>query len=396
MEGDGGTSLRQEFGMKPWMFMLALPLTMWMASCGISGGDDGPADPQKSELEVRNVSVTPTDSSATVRWSTTQQSVGTVAYGRSQNNLSTNVSSSLSGEHEVALAPLEQDTEYWLQITASSPLGPRATIQPVSFRTLVSPDIFDSTAPVISDIRVVGITPSSATITWSTDDRTRGTVFYGYGPSYGQSQAEPNPDTYVRAHSLTLSGLAEASDYHYRIQAVNRPGKTTFSADSTFRTAEPPYLEISPDTVHTAGNQDFSIRVNVRNASNIAGISFTLSYDPDFVEILSVREGGFWINNEGILFLMEREDDSEGLIQYAASWKIIFLDGTPVGTLANGGGEVAVINARTKGLGSGISPLRLIDTDEDGDGKADTRLFDYNRALMSFRVRNGWVFKQVK
>ena len=242
-------------------------------------------------------------------------------------------------------------------------------------------------------MQVVGLTPNSATITWSTDDRTVGLVYYGYSQAYGSSASDSA--SYVRAHSVTLTDLAENELHHFRVWARNKARLTTFSDDGTFRTTERPYVEISPDTVNVTGNQEFTFNVAIRNASNLAAIAFGLAYDPQVVEILSVQSGRFFDDNEGFLFLRESEDPTRGRLQYDASWRIIFLNGTAVGTLANGGGEVARIRARAKGTGTS-SPLRLIDTDENGDGKPETRLLDHNRREMQFHIRNGWVIKQGK
>jgi hypothetical protein len=373
-----------------WICMLALLLGA--SSCGISGGT-GPSDPSpKSDLEIRDVLVAPSDTSALISWNTTQQTVGTLQFGHSQTSLSSSRSSNLSGTHAVTLAPLDPDTEYWFQITAATPLGPRTAIRPVSFRTLTPMDLSDTTAPVISDIQVVGITAESATITWRTDDRSRGTTYYGESTAYGQSAAETDPTRYLRSHAVTLTGLSEATDYHFLIQAVNRAGRARQSADQVFRSGERPFLEITPDTVRVGGNVEFTFRVSIRNVSNLAAMSFRLQWDPQFMEILSATPGSFWSEHDGLIpLLIEKEDSDQGFIEYAMSWRILFQNGTAVGTLANGGGDVAMIRARAKGDGTS-SFLRLI---ESADGLASTRLLDHNRRSMQFGIRDGVVIKQV-
>ncbi len=378
--------------MKTWMFAMLAMVCLLGSACGISG-ETTPEDPGKTDLSILDVTVEPSDTAAVVRWRTSQQTVGTLAYGRLQGSPLRPVSSNASGEHEVMLPDLAPDTRYWYQITAATPLGQRVASTPDTFRTLPDQDLNDTSAPVIQNVQVVGLTPNSATITWSTDDRTVGLVYYGYSQAYGSSASDSA--SYVRAHSVTLTDLAENELHHFRVWARNKARLTTFSDDGTFRTTERPYVEISPDTVNVTGNQEFTFNVAIRNASNLAAIAFGLAYDPQVVEILSVQSGRFFDDNEGFLFLRESEDPTRGRLQYDASWRIIFLNGTAVGTLANGGGEVARIRARAKGTGTS-SPLRLIDTDENGDGKPETRLLDHNRREMQFHIRNGWVIKQGK
>jgi hypothetical protein len=386
-----GTGLLQESGMKTGSLVGFALLAVLAASCGISGSSGPGEDTHKSDLEIRDVHVAPTDTSAVVTWNTTQQTVGTLEFGRNQGTLSNHLSSGLGGEHALTLAPLDPDTEYWFQITATNPLGPRAVTQPVSFRTLTSFDLSDSTAPVISGVRVVGITCSSATVLWNTDDRTHGTLYYGQSAAYDQTAAESDPTAYTRSHSLTLSALSEATTYHFRIQAVNRAGLAPTSPDQTFQTGELPVLEITPDTVRVTGSNDFTFDVTIRNVANLAAMSFMLAYDPEMVEIVGASAGSFWTEHGGLLpLLTEQEDPVRGRAQYALSWQITFQNGIAVGTLANGGGEVAVIHARPKGTGSSSS-LRLIESE---DGLATTRLLDHNRLPMQFRVHDGLVISQ--
>lgn len=379
--------------MKTWMFAALALAGLLGSACGISGKTT-PDDPGKTDLAILDVTVTPSDTAAVIRWRTSQQTVGTLAYGRLLGSPLRPVSSNASGEHQVTLSDLAPDTQYWYQITAATPLGQRVDSKPDTFRTLPDQDLNDTTAPVIRDISVVGLTPSTATITWHTDDRTIGLVHYGYSQAYGSSA--PDSASYARAHSVTLTGLAEHEVHHFRIWARNKARLTAFSDDGTFQTTERPYVEISPDTVLISGNQEFTFDVAIRNASNLAAISFMLAYDPQAVEIVSVREGDFWRLNDGLIpLLRESEDPVRGRIEYACSWRIVFLDGTAVGTLANGGGEIARITARAKGE-STSSLLRLVDADESGDGKPETRLLDHNRSEMQFHIRNGWVIRQGK
>ena len=130
----------------------------------------------------------------------------------------------------------------------------------------------------------------------------------------------------------------------------------------------------------------------MRGAQNIAGLTFMLSYDPAVMEISSVRKATWFDQTDGHIFINEIDDPSRGQTKWDATWTVVFLNGVPVGTLANGGGEVAHIRARAKGAGVS-SPLRLVDIDLDGDGKPETRLLDHNRRDIPLRVRSGVLIK---
>jgi hypothetical protein len=381
--------------MKSWsgiavLAVSVLAASVLVASCGISGKTNG-KDPDKSELAILDLRVVPTDTSAVVSWRTPMQTVGTLAWGLVDGTPGRPLSSTTTGQHLVTIPNLASDTRYWYQVTAATPLGARVTSLPDTFRTLVNPDMSDSTPPVITGLEVVGITPNSATVVWRTDDRTIGQVFYGFDAgTYGSTATDSA--AYARPHAVTLSDLAENEEYNLRIWAKNRARLTGYSDNLTFRTADRPWVEVFPDTVRVIGNGDFEFGIKLRGARNIAGLTFMLSYDPAVMEIVSVRKASWFEQTQGHIFISEVDDPSRGRTKWDATWTVVFLNGVPVGTLANGGGEVAHIRARAKGTGAS-SPLRLVDLDLDGDGKPETRLLDHNRRDIPLHVRSGVVIR---
>lgn len=92
----------------------------------------------------------------------------------------------------------------------------------------------DTTPPVISNVQASGISSTSATITWTTDDSSTSQVEYGLSSSYGMSTVE---DTIVvTSHSVLVSGLSAGTTYHYRVKSTNGAGMTSYSGDYTFTT----------------------------------------------------------------------------------------------------------------------------------------------------------------
>jgi hypothetical protein len=370
--------------------VIALVGSLPAASCGISGKTKGD-DPHKTELAILDRQVAPTDSSAVVTWHTQVQTAGTVTWAPVGGSPSRPISSTPTGQHRVTIPDLAPDTRYWYQVTAATPLGERVTSLPDTFHTLVNPDVNDTTVPVISGLEVVGITTNSATVVWHTDDRTIGQVYYGYAAG-SYDHAEADSAAYARAHTVTLTNLTANEEYNLRIWAKNRARLTSYSDNVAFRTADLPYVEVYPDTVHVIGNGDFEFGIRLRGAQNVAGLTFMLSYDPGIMEIVTVRQAPWFNETDGHIFINEIDNPALGRTKWDATWTIVFLNGTPVGTLANGGGEVAHIRARAKGTGAS-SPLRLVDLDLDGDGKPETRLLDHNRREIPLRVRGGVVIK---
>jgi hypothetical protein len=90
--------------------------------------------------------------------------------------------------------------------------------------------------PLISNIAVGGITVSSATITWRTDQLTDSLVSYGTTASYGSSVAD---STLTTSHTIRLNNLAPSRTYHFRVSSKNSYGISSSSGDNSFTTSAP-------------------------------------------------------------------------------------------------------------------------------------------------------------
>ena len=93
------------------------------------------------------------------------------------------------------------------------------------------------TIPVISAVTSGGITATSATITWTTDQPSSSQVEYGTTTAYG-SQSTMNASS-VTSHSVTLTGLTANTTYDYAVMSANSAGTAT-SGNFTFSTSLPP------------------------------------------------------------------------------------------------------------------------------------------------------------
>jgi len=86
--------------------------------------------------------------------------------------------------------------------------------------------------PKISNVTAGAVSTSSATVTWNTNVGATGMVQYGFTSGYGSNS--PKNTSYVKSHSITLSGLQAGATYHYRVISSDSRGRTVTSADHTF------------------------------------------------------------------------------------------------------------------------------------------------------------------
>jgi hypothetical protein len=92
----------------------------------------------------------------------------------------------------------------------------------------------DTVAPTISNVSVASTSPSSATITWTTNESATSQVEYGTTSDYGSSSALHS--SLMTTHTVTLTGLTAETTYHYRVKSKDACGNEASSNDNTFTT----------------------------------------------------------------------------------------------------------------------------------------------------------------
>ncbi|HTY08454.1 MAG TPA: lamin tail domain-containing protein, partial [Candidatus Edwardsbacteria bacterium] len=202
--------------------------TLWLAAAS-SGGDVTPpvitAGPAVGSI---------TASSAAITWTTDEASNSKVEYGTTASyGLSLSNASYVTG-HSLALSGLAASTTYHYRVASTDASGNGPTYS--ADKTFTTPAAADVTPPVITaGPTVSSITASGATIAWTTDEAANSKVDYGTTTSYGSTASDAN---YVTSHSLTLSGLAAGTTYHFRVGSTDAAGNgPTYSGDATFTTA---------------------------------------------------------------------------------------------------------------------------------------------------------------
>ena len=99
----------------------------------------------------------------------------------------------------------------------------------------------DTTPPVISAVASTAITTSGATIIWTTNEPADSQVEYGTTTAYGT--LTPLDGVRGTSHTVTLTGLAANTVYHFRVHSSDAAGYLAESSDATLTTlsdAPPP------------------------------------------------------------------------------------------------------------------------------------------------------------
>jgi len=90
----------------------------------------------------------------------------------------------------------------------------------------------ESTPPVISEIKILEITTSSAIISWKTNKNTDSIIGYGLDRNYGMIR-DP---TFTNEHQVVLDNLLPNTDYYFQISAVDKDGNQATSKGFMFST----------------------------------------------------------------------------------------------------------------------------------------------------------------
>ncbi len=117
----------------------------------------------------------------------------------------------------------------------------------------------DTKAPLLIGINASTIGTFSAIISWITNESANSVVEYGLTTAYGLSVQD---NSFVLAHSLSLTGLVANTTYHYRVRSTDAAGNSNTSLNFVFRTK---------NMTHPAdSNADFSISAAEFTAYNQA------------------------------------------------------------------------------------------------------------------------------
>ena len=188
-----------------------------------------------------------TDTSATITWTTDEPSGSTIRFGIAssswQNYPSEAHDATLTTTHSITINGLSDGTTYFFRVGSTDKWGNGTDLN--SNGTNPSEELSFITynyAPAISNIIMNSVSPSSATIFWTTNEPSDSFIQYGTESStwdaYPSSEYVAQPTT---SHSLTISGLAEKTTYYFRVGSTDIKGNGP-SQNANSSNPSPEYL----------------------------------------------------------------------------------------------------------------------------------------------------------
>lgn len=180
-----------------------------------------------------NPSVSVTDISAIISWSTNEPADSFVEFGEDTDYGTIQGDVTLATSHSVTVSGLNADTAYHYRVRSRDASGNVMVGSDYSFVT--SEDSNDTTPPVISSSEPsVSVTSTTAAISWTTNENSDSFVEYGLSAGYGFTQGKIET---VSTHSVSVVGLSAGTTYHYRVRSRDISDNLAASSDYTFTTS---------------------------------------------------------------------------------------------------------------------------------------------------------------
>jgi hypothetical protein len=176
---------------------------------------------------IRSVQISGISQSiAVVRWSTDEPSSGVVEYGTGAGYGSNLTDPAFTTEHSLTLTGLAAATEYHVRVSGKDIFGNGpAYSKDVAFRTIKAAD---RKAPVVSNVKVEGVTDKTALISWDTDEPADSLVEYGTDRAPDRRAANA---TFAMRHTVILTGLLPGTQYYFRAGSVDPSGNGPGSSE---------------------------------------------------------------------------------------------------------------------------------------------------------------------
>lgn len=175
--------------------------------------------PVISSVSTSGISTT----SASVSWLTNERATSKVYFGTTTPvNLGTALTvsnSSLVASHTLALSGLTPSMTYYYIIESKDAALNTATTSTQSFVTAALP-VADTVAPVISSITTSGISSTTASVSWLTNELSTSGLYYGTTTPVNFATAlVVSNNSLVTSHTFGLTGLASSTTYYFALES---------------------------------------------------------------------------------------------------------------------------------------------------------------------------------
>ena len=198
--------------------------------CAGSGSATDTTAPSLSNITATGISLT----GATINWNTNEAATTQVEYGTTTSyGSSTTLNTTLIASHSVILNSLLNGTLYHFRVISKDAVGNTATSNDMTFTTGTP----DTAAPLLSSILFSGISSTTATVSWTTNELAFSKVYFATSSplNIGTAFTLSNASSALN-HSFTLSGLTASSTYYVILESKDALNNVGTSSQQSFLT----------------------------------------------------------------------------------------------------------------------------------------------------------------
>ncbi len=171
-----------------------------------------------------------TDTSVRISWDTNESADSLIDYGLTTSYGSVASSSTLVTSHSFVLTGLAIGTAYHFKITSKDSSNNSQSTSDLTFQTT------DTVSPVISGLNIINITPTTAQVSWQTDEPADSTA--DYGRTTGYELGSIIDATKVTDHLVPLSGLLPNTTYYVRVHSKDASLNEATPQTASFKTSK--------------------------------------------------------------------------------------------------------------------------------------------------------------
>ena len=185
--------------------------------------------PILSDIAAREISA----DSAIIVWTTDISANSQVLYGSTTSSeTQTSETNEFVTSRSISLRDLKPQTTYRYKARSVSLTGFPAVSEELTFTT--KPPL-DAAPPVIAQVQVFGVRPTSVKISWNTNEPTTGQIIFGKEPGqYPEQTIEIG--TLSQEHEIAIADLTPETTYYFKAQSRDAAGNRASSEEQTLRT----------------------------------------------------------------------------------------------------------------------------------------------------------------
>lgn len=198
---------------------------------GLSPAFSVSAQEPDSLLRLLALRVSPSDTTATIIWSSNFPATGLIRFGLTNGFDNWVEDKILTTYHETALAGLAPNKKYFFTIEASAAGNHKILSDIYSFETKAADD---NKAPAVTNVHTSFVTGNTAVFVWETDEPSGSCVNYGLTLTELKNKVCKNDKLTI--HDLTVNKLKINTLYYYQVSSADRAGNEQFSVTYNFKT----------------------------------------------------------------------------------------------------------------------------------------------------------------